>query len=120
MLARLGHHALRRRRSRAVPTSMPPTPASMFLMKRSWPGHVDDADLAPARQRQPGKTKVDGHPAFLFFTEPVGVDARQGADERGLTVIHVAGGAYDVQLHPSRARRGLNKCTMPGDDGANA
>ena len=31
--------------------SIPPTPASMFLMNRSCPGNVHDADLAAARQR---------------------------------------------------------------------
>ena len=61
-------------------------------------GHVHDADLPPAGQRQPREAQVDGHLPPLLLLEPVGVDARQGAHKAGLTVINVSGGSDDV--HP--------------------
>ena len=57
-------------------------------------GDVDEADHAVGR-RHVGEAEVDGDAARLLFLEPVGVDAGEGADERGLAVVDVTGGADD-------------------------
>ena len=62
------------------------------------PGHVDDGDPAPRRQLERCIAELDRDPARLLLREPVGVDARQGGDERGLAVVDVAGGAESQRL----------------------
>ena len=44
------------------------------------------------------EAEVDGDAAALFFFQTVGVDAGEGADQRGLAVIDVSGGADDDVL----------------------
>jgi hypothetical protein len=61
-------------------------------------GDVDDADLAPVGQREAREAQVDRHPALLLLLEPVGVDAGQHLDQRGLAVVDVAGRADDDGL----------------------
>ncbi len=56
-------------------------------------GYIYDADLLAAGQGQPGKAEVNGHKAFLFFFETVGIDAGEGSDEGGFAVVNVAGSA---------------------------
>ena len=62
-----------------------------FLMPR----HVDKAEHGAVRCRQIGEAEIDGNATRLFFLEPIGIDAGQRADQRGLTVIDVAGGSDD-------------------------
>ena len=76
---------------------MPVAPASMFLMKRSWPGHVHDAEAVVA-EVEVGEADVDGDAAGLLFGQAVAVDAGEGLDERRLAVVDVAGGAEDQVL----------------------
>ena len=59
-------------------------------------GNVDDGDFLAGREGEPGEAEVDGHAPFLLLGEPIGVDAREGLDEGGLAVVHVARGADDV------------------------
>ena len=70
--------------------SIPPTPISMFLMNRSWPGTSHDADFKAARQVEPREAQLDGHAALFFRSQPIGIDACQCVDERGLAVVYVA------------------------------
>ncbi len=81
--------------------SIPPTPASMFFTKRSWPGTSTISITTPpsARVLHEGEAEVDGDAARLLLRQAVGVDAGQGPDQRGLAVIDVAGGADDDVLH---------------------
>jgi hypothetical protein len=67
--------------------------------------HVDETDTAAVFQRHPGVTEFDGDAAPLFFRQPVGVDARQRAHERRLTVVDVACSADDHVASPMMARR---------------
>src|SRR5690606_34727972 len=78
--------------------------------------HVHDARFPARGQRQPGKSEVDGHAPGLFFLEPVGVDVGQDADEGGLAVVNVAGGAYDVHVIASSApaRPSAKSSSCPG------
>ncbi len=67
------------------------------------PRHVDEADLVvvgePAREAE-----VDGDAAPLLLGEPIGVDAGQRLDQRGLPVIDVAGRADDASFACHRAQ----------------
>ena len=76
--------------------STAPTPASMFLRKRTWPGTSTNATPLPGRQRRPREAEVDGEAAPLLLGEPVGVHAGEREDERRLAVIDVARGGDDV------------------------
>ena len=56
--------------------SIPPTPASMFLTKRSWPGTSMKPTRIPA-EVQVGETEVNRYSALLLFLQAVGVNACQ-------------------------------------------
>src|SRR5258708_2135271 len=73
-------------------------------------GNVDDAGQPPAGEPKRSEAEVDRHPALLLLFEPIGLRSREGADERCLPVIDVAGCADDEMLHTAdRSRRtGLN------------
>ncbi len=60
---------------------------------------VDEVDLAPVRQPQMGIPDVDRHPPPSFLGQPIGVDPGQGAEERRLAVVDVAG-RPDDDGHP--------------------
>ena len=74
--------------------SMPPTPASMFLTKRSWPGTSTNAKSTPSIVLV-GEAEVDGDAARLLFLQPIGIGAGQRLHERALAVIDVAGRSDD-------------------------
>jgi hypothetical protein len=74
-------------------------------------GHVDDGDLDPVRQPQPGEAEVDGHAALLLLLEPVGVDAGEGADEGRLAVVDVAGRADDPHRWRTTAAASRASCS---------
>ena len=68
------------------------------------PGDVDEVELDPVVEREMGVADVDGHPAALLLGQPVGVDAGQRAQQRGLAVVDVAGRADDDgHARPARA-----------------
>ena len=69
---------------------MPPTPASMFLTKRSWPGTSTKPMPHSGVRSQVREAEVDGDAAALLFLQAVGVDAGERPDERGLAVVDVA------------------------------
>ena len=109
MLARLGHHAFvgGDHEHGGVDAA---DAGQHVLDKVDMAGHVDDADAFTVREFasggvwacrhgkiDPGKAQIDGHAARFFFLEPVGVDAAEGPDQRGLAVVDVAGGADDAQ-----------------------
>ena len=56
---------------------------------------VDEVDLRPVGERQPGVADVDRHAARPLLGEAVGVDPRERAQERRLAVVDVPGGAED-------------------------
>ena len=58
-------------------------------------GHIDDADLAAARQGHVPEPQVDRHATALFFGQAIRVDPGQRGDQRRLAVIDVARGADD-------------------------
>ncbi|KAG1433558.1 hypothetical protein G6F57_022060 [Rhizopus arrhizus] len=58
-------------------------------------GHVNEAQHVAIGQRRIGIAEFDGNAARFLFLEPVGVDASQGAHQRGLAVVDMAGGADD-------------------------
>ena len=88
--------------------SMPPTPASMFCTKRSWPGTSTNATRAsPIGGVR--EAELDRDAARLLFLQAIGIDAGQRLDQRALAVIDVAGGADDDVSHRvlSRSRSRL-------------
>ena len=68
-------------------------------------GHVDKAEHRTVRHRRIGIAEVDGDAALLLLGQPVGIDARQCLDQRGLAVIDVAGGADDHGASPAMDAR---------------
>ena len=82
------------------------------------PGHVDEPDLAAARQRGPRVAEVDRESAALLLVEPIGVDPGERDDQRGLAVVDVAGRRDDAQrarqwVSPRRRGRRLRWRTGP-------
>ena len=57
-------------------------------------GDVDNTESKVAKI-QFSKTELNGDAAFLFFRQSVRVDPRQRSDQRGLSVIDVAGGTQN-------------------------
>ena len=80
--------------------SMPPTPASMFLTKRSWPGTSTKPRRSSGREFEVREAQVDGDAAALLFFQAVGIDAGQGLDQRRFSMIDVARGSDDDVFHP--------------------
>ena len=68
-----------------ITPSMPVAPATMVLMKCSWPGTSTMPTSRSAIVQ--GQTQFDGHAAFLFLLEEVGVAAGKQLDQGGLAVI---------------------------------
>ena len=79
-----------------------PDPGEHVADEPLVPGHVDEPDLAAARQRRPRVAEVDREPAPLLLGEPVGVDAGERDDQRRLAVVDVTRRRDDAQ----RARHG--------------
>ena len=67
------------------------------------PRHIDEVELGPVVEREVRIADVDGHPAALLLGQPVGVDAGQRAQQRGLAVVDVPGRADD-DGHARRSR----------------
>ena len=82
--------------------SIPPTPASMFLMKRSWPGTSTMLTSRAAGEGKPREPQVDGHLPFLLLGQAVGVYVGEGLYESRFAVVYVARGADDVHDAPLR------------------
>ena len=61
-----------------------------------WDVHEAEAHVAPLEKRE---AKVNRDTASLFFFEPIRVRSRQRFDERGFSVVNVAGCADDNVLH---------------------
>src|SRR5437588_9554367 len=59
------------------------------------PRHIDKAELGAVGQAGIGKAQIDRQPAALFLGQPVGIDPGQGAHQRGLAVVDMAGGRED-------------------------
>ena len=70
--------------------STAPTPASMFLMKRTWPGTSTKRNAAARRQRRPREAEIDRETAPLLLFEAVRVHARERMDEGRLAVVDVS------------------------------
>jgi hypothetical protein len=58
-------------------------------------GDVDNAGACAVGQGEVGEAQVDRNPALFLFFEAVGVLAGERFDQRGFTVIYMAGGADD-------------------------
>ena len=86
--------------------SMPVAPGDHRAHEALVAGHVDHRQPAAGRQRQLRVAELDRDPARALLGQPVGVDAGQRADQRGLAVIDVARGA-------ERQRRGAHRAPAP-------
>ena len=69
-------------------------------------GDVDDADVCPAGQRQPGEAEIDRHRPRFFLGQAIGVDAGEGLDEGRLAVVDVTGRADDERTECRGRRNG--------------
>ena len=63
------------------------------------PGDVDEAEPDVLRKLEMSEAEIDGDAAALLFGQPVRVDSGESADQRGLAVVDVTGGAYDNISH---------------------
>ncbi len=103
VLAGLRHHALVRghhEQHQVDPGGAGDHGAHQALVAR----HVHDAEPAARRQVERREAELDRDAAALLLGEPVGVDAGQRPDQRGLAVIDVPRGAQDQAVaHPIRS-----------------
>src|SRR3984893_18791650 len=58
-------------------------------------GDIDHAGARAVGQGEVGEAQIDRNPALFLFFEAVGVLAGERLDQRGFTVIDMAGGADD-------------------------
>ena len=72
----------------------PAGPGQHVLDEPFVPRDVDERDV-DAGDGLMGEAEVDGDAAGFLLLEPIGIGARQGADQRALAVIDVTGGADD-------------------------
>ena len=70
------------------------------------PGHVHERELRPVGQLERRVAERDRDPALPLLRQPVGVLARQRANEPGLAVVDVSG-CPDRQRHPNRLSNSL-------------
>ena len=73
--------------------SIPPAPGEHLLDEAFMPGNVDDPDAPIAGEIQKRKAQLDRDAATLLLRKPIRVRSGEGADERALPVVDVAGGA---------------------------
>ena len=89
--------------------SIPVAPATIVRTKRSWPGTSITDSRRPEGSVRLRVAELDRDPARALLGQPVGVDAGQRPDQRGLAVVDVAGGAERQRRRRSserwRARR---------------
>ena len=105
--ARPGAHrtaasSLRWRRRRTDTAGTGPTPASMLVTNRRWPGTSTNATWRPS-QFGPGETEVDGQAAALLFGQLVGPHAGEPVHQGGFAVVDVSGGGYDEHARTAAA-----------------
>src|SRR5262245_32166490 len=67
-----------------------PGPGQNGGAKALVPRHVDEPEHQAVGRRQVGEAEIDRDPPLLLLLEPVGVDARERAHQRGLAVIDMA------------------------------
>ncbi len=66
--------------------------ASHHVADKSFvPGNIDHADRSSRRQIEPGETEIDGHSAFLFLGQTIGIDSGHPGDQRRFAVIDMTG-----------------------------
>ena len=84
-----------------------PHPGQHVLHEALMAGHIHDLDGQPIGLLEEGEPQIDGDPARLLLRQAVGVDAGERLDQRGLSVVDVAGGADDdvVSAHQREAAR---------------
>ncbi len=80
-------------------------------------GNVDEAEDVAVSDRKIGEAEVDRDPACLLLLQPIGIDTRQGFDERGLAMIDMTGGADDHRNLSWRPRSGRCSDVQGGEDG---
>ena len=66
---------------------MPHAPAAIVCTSFSWPGTSIRPSTSPFVERHVRVAEFDRNAARLFFLQPIGIDARQRAHERRLTVV---------------------------------
>ena len=94
-----GPSGRRRQATTSIAASISPAPTSMLPTSRSCPGTSTKSSSARASscagQTHVRVADVDGHAAPPLLGQAVGVDAGQRAEQSGLAVVDVAGGADD-------------------------
>ena len=104
VLARLRHHGLVRRDDEEH--GVDAVGAGEHVAHEALvAGDVDERRHRPAAEVEVREAEVDGDPALLLLLQAVGVGAGEGAHERALAVIDVAGGADDEGAHGGAAAR---------------
>ncbi len=83
----------------SITMSMPPTPASMFLMSPSWPGTSTMPSRLPFGKVEGREPEVEGDAALFFLLETVRVSAGEGLDEARFPVVDMSGSAEDDVFH---------------------
>ena len=78
-----------------------PRPGQHIFNKLLVAGHVHNPRLKAVLKIQMGEAQLDGDAPFFLLHQAVGVDPRQGLDQQGFAVVHVARGADDYMLHAS-------------------
>ena len=63
-------------------------------------GHVDEIELGAVWERQVGVSDVDRHPPPALLGQAIGIDPGQGAQERRLAMVDVAGRPDDDRHLP--------------------
>ena len=67
-------------------------------------GHIDDTHFETAGERKPGKAEFNGHLSGFFFGQAVRVDAGQGMNQRGFTMVDMTGCTDNEQSFSSRLK----------------
>jgi hypothetical protein len=91
-------------------SSIPMAPAIMVWTSRRCPGTsitLTSTPSHPLAHLPGGEAELDRDPPALFLRQPVGVDPRQGAHQRGLAVVDVTGRAQDEATHPRTLPRAV-------------
>ena len=83
----------------SITISMPPTPASMFLIRPSWPGTSTMPEAVAAGNVEGGEAEVERDAALFLFLEPVRVRSGERLYKARFSVVDMSGSAEDDVFH---------------------
>ena len=61
-------------------------------------GDIDDADFAATGQSEPSETQIDRKAARLLFSQAIGVDPGECADQSTFAMVNVSRSADDIHM----------------------